>query len=233
MSTVNTSTSSNRLQVVGHSQGMSTLYVMLSNYPSMADKISLISGMAPISYNSNTQGLLRWFSPFLTSLSTNTTQSEFLRPSPLQHAITDLLCSNISSYQDICYSVLFLVTGPDPDEQDRSLLTRQLHHFPSGTSARTIVHTAQLVLSGKFQAYDWAEAGEEPAQVDLSRVTTPHALYLAEGNDYLVQPKDYARLIAELPNVVKVEIVNNTLWSHMDFLVGKDAPRLLYSTMLA
>ena len=31
-----------------------------------------------------------------------------------------------------------------------------------------------------LQAYDWAEAGEDPAQVDLSRVTTPHALYLAE-----------------------------------------------------
>ena len=31
-----------------------------------------------------------------------------------------------------------------------------------------------------LQAYDWAEDGEEPAQVDLSRVTTPHALYLAE-----------------------------------------------------
>ena len=31
-----------------------------------------------------------------------------------------------------------------------------------------------------LQAYDWAEDGEEPVQVDLSRVTTPHALYLAE-----------------------------------------------------
>ena len=31
-----------RLQVVGHSQGMSALYVMLSNNPSMADKISLV-----------------------------------------------------------------------------------------------------------------------------------------------------------------------------------------------
>ena len=31
-----------------------------------------------------------------------------------------------------------------------------------------------------LQAYDWAAAGEDPAQVDLSRVTTPHALYLAE-----------------------------------------------------
>jgi len=211
---------------------MSALYVMLSNYPSLADNISLISGMAPISYNSNTQGLLRWFSPFLTSLSTNITQSEFLRPTPLQHAITDLLCSNISSYQDACYSVLFLVTGPDPAEQDRSLLAHQLHHFPSGTSARTIVHTAQIILSGEFQAYDWGDPEVEPSRVDLSKVTPPHALYLAQGNDYIVQPKDYTKLIDELPNVVKVEIVNHTLWNHMDFLVGKDAPRLLYSTML-
>jgi len=227
---ISTSNTNSRLQVVGHSQGMSALYVMLSNYPSMANNISLISGMAPISYNSNTQGLLRWFSPFLTSLSINTTQSEFLRPSELQHALTDLLCSSISSYQDACYSVLFLVTGPDPEQQDKSLLTRQLHHFPSGTSARTIVHTAQLILSGRFQAYDWGDA--EPSQVDLSKVTTPHALYLAQGNDYLVQPKDYTKLIDELPNVVKVEIMNHTLWNHMDFLVGKDAPRLLYETML-
>ena len=31
-----------------------------------------------------------------------------------------------------------------------------------------------------LQAYDWAEDDKEPVQVDLSRVTTPHALYLAE-----------------------------------------------------
>ena len=86
---------------------------------------------------------------------------------------------------------------PDLDEQDRSLLTRQLHHFPSGTSARTIVHTAQLILSGKFQvtrssvtskqeigcdpqAYDWGDPEVEPSQVDLSKVTPPHALYVAQ-----------------------------------------------------
>ena len=65
---------------------------------------------------------------------------------------------------------------------------------------------------------------------------------LFQGNDYLVQPKDYTKLIDELPNVVKVsyffsqqvifcgqqvEIMNHSLWNHMDFLVGKDAPRYL------
>ena len=31
-----------RLQVVGHSQGMSALYVMLSTFPNLAEDISLV-----------------------------------------------------------------------------------------------------------------------------------------------------------------------------------------------
>ena len=30
-----------------------------------------------------------------------------------------------------------------------------LQHFPSGTSGRNIVHTAQNIKQDKFQAYDW------------------------------------------------------------------------------
>ena len=70
-------------------------------------------------------------------------------------------------------------------------------------AARTIVHTAQLILNNKFQvafgksprceirrgiasiflviqAFDWGNADVEPSQVDLSKVTVPHALYLAQ-----------------------------------------------------
>ena len=46
-----------------------------------------------------------------------------------------------------------------------------------------------------------------------------------QGNDYLVQPGDYNRLVAELPNVVKLHIVNYTDWNHIDFLMAVDAPR--------
>jgi len=217
---------------------MTALYVLLDQYPDMASRIKLISGMAPLSYNSHTQGMLRWVTPFLTSLPLQYTQTEFLRPSSLLHLLTDIYCSQNSTTQDMCYDILFIV-GFDLDQQDRSLLTTQLRHFPCGTSSRVIVHHAQMILSGKFQAFDWGEKGNiaayntvTPPSVNLSRVTPPHAIYVAEGNDYLAQPQDYNQLINELPNVVKVHTIEIPLWNHIDFLVGRDAPRLLYPEIL-
>jgi len=226
-------------QVVGHSQGMTVLYVMLDQHPDLASRIKLISGMAPLSYNSHTQGMLRWCTPFLSSLPLEYSQTEFLRPSKILHLLTDMFCNQNSTSQDVCYDVLFTVVGFDIDQQIRSLLTTQLRHFPCGTSSRVIVHHAQMILSGKFQAFDWGEQGNminynmlTPPSVNLSRVTSPHAIYVAEGNDYLAQPPDYNQLISELPNVVKVHTMELPLWNHIDFLIGKDAPRLLYPEML-
>jgi len=240
MSWVLDTTEAAQLQVLGHSQGMTALYVMLDQHPELASKIKLISGMAPLSYNSHTQGLLRWCTEFLTSVPVGISQIEFLRPSPLLHLLTDIYCNENSTAQETCYDILFLVTGFDLAQQDRGLLTTQLRHFPSGTSGRVIVHHAQMILTGTFQAFDWGEEGNfiaynrlTPPSVNLSRVTPPHALYVAEGNDYLAQPADYNQLIAELPNVVKVHTVASPLWNHMDFLIGRDAPRLLYPHILA
>ena len=50
-------------------------------------------------------------------------------------------------------------------------------------------------------------------------------IFSPQGNDYLVQPEDYNRLVAELPNVVRLHIVNYTKWNHQDFLTAINAPR--------
>ena len=46
-----------RLQVLGHGQGMTCLYVMFHTNPSYAEKISLVSAMSPIAYTGNTAGI--------------------------------------------------------------------------------------------------------------------------------------------------------------------------------
>ena len=118
------------------------------------------------------------------------------------------------------------------EQQNTSTLANQMKHFPAGSSARTIVHTAQNILAGSFQAFDWGPAGNmerygssSPPQVDLSTSTPAQALYLPRGNDYLVQPQDYQRLIQELPNLVKVFSVDWDNWNHMDSLSAISAPR--------
>ena len=57
-----------RLQILGHGQGMTTYYVMLDQHPSLAQKISLTTSMAPITYGAHTTGLLKLCSKFLISL---------------------------------------------------------------------------------------------------------------------------------------------------------------------
>eukprot|EP00090_Calanus_glacialis_P011688 TRINITY_DN20055_c0_g1_i2.p1 TRINITY_DN20055_c0_g1~~TRINITY_DN20055_c0_g1_i2.p1 ORF type:complete len:220 (-),score=66.80 TRINITY_DN20055_c0_g1_i2:56-715(-) len=208
---------------------------MLNQHPELSANISLVSAMAPIAYNSHTQGMLRWTAQFLADIPNWASQSEFLAPSEALNSIANKYCQENSTTQTACYNFLFLVTGFDLEQQDRSNLVNQLQHFPAGTSARTIVHFAQMILQDKFQAFDWGEEenikkynSTHPPQVDLGRATPAQAIYVAPGNDYLVQPEDYNRLVAELPNVVRLHIVNYTMWNHQDFLTAIDAPKILY-----
>ena len=75
----------------------------------------------------------------------------------------------------------------DLAQQDRANLITQLQHFPAGTSSRTIVHYAQMILQEKFQDFDWGEQGNldkygtrTPPQVDLGKATPPQAMYVAQ-----------------------------------------------------
>jgi len=228
-----------KLQILGHGQGMQCLYVMFSTQPQYASKISLVSAMSPISYTGNTAGMLKWMTPLLVNLPDWMTEIAFLTPSSEIDKFTSKFCAEDAPTQDICYNTLFLITGFDLPQQNRSELVKQLQHFPAGTSARTIVHSAQNIVSDRFQAYDWGpERNMEiynsptPPQVDLGKANVPHALYLASGNDFVSQPGDYNRLIQELPNIVKKFTVSWKDWNHMDFITGIGAPRLLYHEIL-
>ena len=83
-------------------------------------------------------------------------------------------------------------------QQDRSNLVNQLQHFPAGTSARTIVHFAQMILQDKFQAFDWGEEenikkynSTHPPQVDLGRASPAHAIYVAPVITVTSQDKNH------------------------------------------
>jgi len=159
---------------------------MLDQHPGLADNISLVSAMAPIAYNFHTRGMLRWCSEFLADLPLWVTQSEFLAPSDLLDSVTSKYCQEHNITQVLCYDFLFTVTGFDLAQQDRANLITQLQHIPAGTSSRTIVHYAQMILQEKFQDFDWGEQGNldkygtrTPPQVDLGKATTPQAIYVA------------------------------------------------------
>jgi len=232
-------TNTKQLQILGHGQGMTCLYVMFHTNPAFAEKISLVSAMSPIAYTGNTAGMLLLSSPLLYKLPEFMSETAFLTPSVELDNFVSKYCAEGTATQAVCYSILFTVTGFDEAQQNKSDLTKMLQHFPSGTSGRNIVHTAQNIKQDKFQAYDWGIRGNlvkynspTPPQVDLSRATSPHAIYLPHENDFVCQKGDYTRLIAELPHIIKTFTVDWKKWNHMDYLTAIDAPRLLYPSIL-
>lgn len=228
-----------KIQILGHSLGLTACYIMLDKFPDIAPKISLISGMAPIFYNGHTKGLLKWVAPFLVVLPPWLTKNESMSSTGMLNKVTSMFVNSNPVSRAAYYNFIFLVSGADWDQQDSSLLPKQLAHFPGGTSSRLSVHFSQMLLARKFQAFDFGVKGNLlkynqsfPPTIDLAGVKPPHAIYVAHANDFLCQPQDYNRLIGELPNVVKVHTVDHYNWNHIDFLTGRAAPRLLYSFVI-
>ena len=83
--------------------------------------------------------------------------------------------------------MVVLIKGFNPEQQIKENLVRQLHHFPAGTSGKTIVHYAQMIESGRFCGFDYGRSEnlkrykqKYPPKVNLYKTTAPIALYLAK-----------------------------------------------------
>ena len=83
--------------------------------------------------------------------------------------------------------IMMPISRFDLPQQDKSNLVKQLHFFPAGTSAKTIVHFAQMIVQDRFQAFDWGSEGNiqryntsQPPQVNLNKVKPAQAIYVAK-----------------------------------------------------
>lgn len=73
----------------------------------------------------------------------------------------------------------------------QTLMPIILSHAPAGTSTKTLIHYAQEIVSGHFQAYDYGPSknrryynSSSPPDYDLTKVRVPVAFFVAD-NDWL------------------------------------------------
>ncbi len=127
-----------------------------------------------------------------------------------------------------------------PFQTNMTMLPEYLRHVPAGAPTRQFIHYAQLIRSGRFARYDYgnreknriAYGGKStPPDWRLDKVKVPVSTYWGK-NDWLVNEKDYQRLLVELPNVIDNYTVPYDKWNHMDFAWGIDADKLLFPRVL-
>jgi len=237
-------TGETELFYAGHSMGTTAFMAMHHYRPDIGEKVRLANFLAPVASEANMGGPLGWIAGLgidgiVDGILSMMGVGEFLPSNLLIDCLATLFCHETVT-QGLCTNILFILCGFDEAQMNTTLLPDILHHTPAGASTHTILHYAQEKPTGGFHGYDWGSDKENfqhhngpVPEYKLQNVKTPVALYWSD-NDYFAMPGDILHTISGLPNIVPGmnHEVEFELFTHLDFLWGIDADKLVYNKML-
>ncbi|XP_072396595.1 lipase 3-like [Diabrotica undecimpunctata] len=226
---------------IGHSQGTTSFYVMTSERPEYNQKIKAHISLAPVAYMENlVSPLVRAlaFGRFVFGNKLMIGKSEFMPSHAFFVLVNNAMCS-VGIGAVYCKISIFAISGFSPDQMDPADTVLIYAHYPAGASTKQVLHYAQEVESGHFRKYDFGpiknryyyNGSEIPPDYNLSKISAPiHLIY--SSNDWLSSETDVNKLHGELKSVKEKYWVPLPTWNHMDYLFGKDAPKLVYAKIL-
>lgn len=234
-----TKTGKCKLIIISQSQGATLSFVMLSEVPEMNDKVKLLFSLATPVFMSNLRSRIVQFCGLIWKLLENLFKLlnvyEFLPRRDLKKSPSICGSSPIASW--LCLTGLFHIFGFDYPQIDKNVQV-QLSHAPAGSSIKQSIHYLQLVQSEKFRYYDYGETGNmerynntTPPSYRLENISTTIVLFHGK-NDMLSSPKDIAKLSSRCPSIIDVKIVDSAEFQHQDFVWAKNAPEVVYDSIL-
>lgn len=231
-----------KLHYVGHSQGSTAFWIMCSENPEYTAKIISMQGLAPIAYLSHSRSpfvnVLQFFANKLSGLISLIGPNEFLPNSEFLGLVSKVFCKDEAITQDICTNIIFMITGYNEKQMNKTMLPVIIGHTPAGAATKQVLHFSQIQYSGKFRQYDygviknlWKYGSAKPPLYDLSRVKVKVALHYST-NDWLAHPRDVEKLHQNLPNPIGKFLVDDHDFNHLDFVWGIDARPFLYERVV-
>ncbi|CAG9793273.1 unnamed protein product [Diatraea saccharalis] len=231
-------TNQTQLTLIGFSQGNQIWYVLGSMRPEYNAKVKVVIALAPIAYLSHAQipGLQSW--PLLNLyLKASGYDEIFAENSTITIAI-EAICSQVEFGAEYCLNgIVYPISGYDPVELGTEFMPVIMGHCPTSTARKVLNHMAQVALSKRFQLYDHGMVDNmkvygslEPPLYPLKNITTKVELLVGPG-DLQANFQDVKVLQYVLPNSSYHEI-DMALWSHLDFVWGKDMDLYLFPLVL-
>jgi len=232
------------LYYVGHSQGTTVFYVLMSMKPEYNAKVKAMFALAPVAFMDEVRSIpirilskgvyqIGWIAKMIG-------MNEFLPNGSFLTRLASMLCTGNWLSEKLCTNVLFLITGYDSEQLNTTMLPTIMENIPAGSSTKQLLHYGQLVVAGRsrFRMYDYGWISNmfkykqlTPPDYDLNKVTVPVHLVYGE-NDLLAVPTAVSVLKNRLRNVAQIFRVPFDKFNHMDFLYAKDCRTLLYDHLL-
>ncbi|KAL6873451.1 hypothetical protein ACP4OV_013533 [Aristida adscensionis] len=142
-----------------------------------------------------------------------------------------------------CYDLLTAVMGPDCC-LNTSTTCIFLEHGPQSTSVKNMIHVSQMVRKRGVRKYDYGTEKENMKHYNLSRppiynlsdIPTHIPLFLTHGGqDFLGDVPDTRHLLKTLVrrhDSDNIEVLYVPDYAHGDFVMGYNAPKLIYKPMV-
>lgn len=232
-----------QVDYVGHSQGT---VVMVAN-GGRDGRVRNFFALAPAVYVPRMTSPLRHLAYFARPLALADDELEMGEFLPATRTLGELSVEFCVKEPTWCEDSLSWLCSTDHSSPDANLNITRLpvyaSHDPSGTSARNMVHWAQLIERGTaapvgIKQFDygswlgnlWHYGTATAPAYDLSRFAVPSTFVYCGEHDSLVMLDDCRALAGVLPGVQEVRVVPG--YSHTDFIFAMNAPRLVYDSIL-
>ncbi|XP_065062854.1 lysosomal acid lipase/cholesteryl ester hydrolase-like [Rhopilema esculentum] len=224
------------LYYVGHSQGTMMAFSGLSMNKELADKVNIFFALAPVAKVAHTKSPIRYlayFTPLIKIMFGELGVEDFMPSTKLVQWLAEKMCPEEAT---VCDNILFLLSGYDISNLNKTRVPVYFSHTPAGTSVQNILHYGQMILSQKFQAYDYGTEKNlvkygktSPRQYSLKDLKTPVYAY-SGGQDWLADPQDVKWLMSQVPHLIKHRMIAK--YNHLDFIWGEDAHSKVYHSII-
>ncbi|XP_071452783.1 lipase 3-like [Hetaerina americana] len=220
-------TKTEKVDVIGFSLGTNLMVVMASTRPEYNGKVNVLHLIAPSIIFTKLMPKLEMVAQVITSDFVRTLVFGNIKEigvSTMSRLTSTVLCKLPIVYQ-LCAAFASEVYGLQPEKHSEELLTKYLEHHPDRTSTKTLIHLAQVALSGYLHQFDmgednWRVYGQErPPAYNLSAITAKVRIYYSEF-DESVDTEGVLKFADSLPSVIGIDVRKH--FRHQDYIFPLD-----------
>uniref|UniRef100_T1H449 AB hydrolase-1 domain-containing protein n=1 Tax=Megaselia scalaris TaxID=36166 RepID=T1H449_MEGSC len=221
-------TQNQQIHYIGHSQGTTTLLVLLSEKPEYNKKLQSAHLLAPAAF----MGHMKSISIISTCPSLSVpnpaaaTGSIPIMTTDFEKDIASFSCDVIPGLKEFCKLSIFEISGFDHKNLNESLLADIYATSPAGASASQLYITVKNSFLENLENLIMV-----PPSYSLNNTLVPTFLYYGQ-NDFISAPEDVLRLRNELSNVKLFYKVSDPMWTHLDFIWATNADSMVYEKVL-
>ncbi|NP_001149002.2 triacylglycerol lipase [Zea mays] len=230
-----------KVHYVGHSLGTLIILAAFSENR-LTDIVRSAALLCPIAYLNSMESRLILLATriFLAETIHMLGYHEFNPVGPVAKEVLGKVC--VDPEVD-CYDLFSAVAGPDCC-LNTSTTCIFLQHGPQSSSIKNMIHMSQLVRKETIRKYDYGSEKENtkrynqtrPPTYNLSSIPSHVPLFLTHGGqDFLGDVADTRHLLRTLlsqHDSDDIEVLYMPDYAHGDFIMGYNAPQLIYKPMV-